>query len=146
MRRLTTFATMKTISQDICNSIVSLLNDGRSSRQIAVQVGVSHATVNNIRAKTNLDAQRGRGRRPAKLSATDKRSLVRMVTSAKADNATQLKRELNNTTGIDVSTKTVRRALKQAGMKAVTKKKKPRLLARHIRQRVALLCVTNTGL
>ena len=57
-----------------------------------------------------------------------------MVTSGKADNAAQLTRELKNTTNINVSTDNVHRVLKEAGLKAVVKQKKPRLLPRHIRQ------------
>jgi hypothetical protein len=59
-----------------------------------------------------------------------------MVTSGKADTAVQATHELKDTAGVDASVKTVRRALKEAGLKAVVKKKKPRLLPRHIRQRM----------
>ena len=43
--------------------------------------------------------------------------------------------ELKNITGINISSDTVRWALKQASMKAITKKKKPRLLPRHQKKR-----------
>ena len=127
---------MKHISEETHNGIVSLLDTGFSSRKIEAQLGVSHSTVDRVRAKTRLYAQKGLGGRPAKLTATDKRRLVRMLTSGKADNAAQLMQELKNTIKINVSTDTVRRALKEAGLKAVAKKKKPRLLPRHIRQRL----------
>ena len=59
-----------------------------------------------------------------------------MVTSGKADNAVPLTQELKDTASTEVSAKTVRRALKEAGLKAAPKKKKPQLTPRHIRQRL----------
>lgn len=59
-----------------------------------------------------------------------------MVTSGQAETAVQLARDLRDTTGVEVSDDTVRRALKQAGLKAAEKKKKPRLLPTHKRRRL----------
>ena len=58
-----------------------------------------------------------------------------MVTSGKVDIATQLTQELRNTTSMELSPDTIHHALKEAGMKAAPKKKKPRLLPRHRLQR-----------
>ncbi len=58
-----------------------------------------------------------------------------MVISGKADNAVQLTRQLKDIINVECNAQTVRRALKEAGLKASYKKKKPRLLPRHIRQR-----------
>jgi len=127
---------MKHVSEQIRNNIVSLLDDGLSSRQIAAWLGVGHRTVDRVRAAIRPSLQKPRAGRPAKLSATDKRFLVRMITSGKVDTAAQLTGELRNTTGMELSSNTVCRALKEAGMKAVAKQKKPRLLSRHRRQRM----------
>jgi hypothetical protein len=59
-----------------------------------------------------------------------------MITSDKASTAAQLTRELRNATGMELSPNTVGRALKEAGLKATSKVKKPRLLPRHRRQRM----------
>jgi len=91
-------------------------------------------TIDRIREKLRTDIQKSRGGRPTKLKATDKRRLLRTITSGKADNAVQLTRELRDVSNIEVSTQTVRRALKEVGLKAATKKKKPRLLPRHVHQ------------
>jgi arginine repressor len=48
------------------------------------------------------------------------------VTSGKADNAVQVAQELNMNRNDRISAQTVRRALKNMGMKAVVKKKKNR--------------------
>src|SRR5215469_16683710 len=97
---------MKHISEETHNTIVSLLDTGLSSRKIETQLSVSHSTVDRVRAKARSGAQKSLGGRPAKLTATDKRRLVRMVTSGKASNAVQLTQELQNHTGINISTKT----------------------------------------
>jgi transposase len=127
---------MKHISEETRNNIISLLDTGLSSRPIALQLGVSHTTVDRVRAKFRPEMQKNQGGRPAKLTVTDKRRLVRMVTSGEADTAVQLTQEFKNTKNIELSVQTVRRTLKEAGLKAITKKKKPRLLPRHIRQRL----------
>ena len=47
----------------------------------------------------------------------------------------QLVQELKtHTTTANISADTIRRTLKEAGLKAITKKKKPQLLKRHIHQ------------
>ena len=82
-----------------------------------------------------------------KLKTTDKRRLICTITSGKVDNAVQqLTRELRDVSNIDVSAQTVRHALKEAGLKAATKKKRPRLLSKHIHQRLDLQQSINTGL
>jgi transposase len=132
----TLLRTMKRISEQTRNNILSLIDSGLSSRQIGAQLGVNHATVCRVRASVRSGTQGRRAGRPRKLSVVDKRQLVRTITSGKADTAVQLAQELKNTTEMDVSAETVRRALKEAGLKAIVKKKKPRLLPRHIRQRL----------
>ena len=126
---------MKKLSTAKQNSIIKLLEDGLSSRKIAPQVGVGRVSVDNIRKKIMPNAKKPPKGRPRKLSAQDKRRLVRQVTSGKADTATQLTRDLCSSTNIEVSAQTVRRALKEAGLKSATKKKSPRLLPRHVKER-----------
>jgi transposase len=58
-----------------------------------------------------------------------------MVTLAKADNAVQVTRQLRDITNVDCSAYTVRHTLKEAGLKAASKKKKPRLSEEHREQR-----------
>jgi transposase len=127
---------MKPIPQEIRNSIIALLDSGLSSRETATRMGVSHTTVNRVRAEARPTAQKRQSGRPAKLKATDKRMLVRMITSGNVGTAAQATQELNNNTNAGVSAYTVRRALKEVGMKAMVKEKKPRLLPRHIRERL----------
>jgi transposase len=127
---------MKRLSGQVRNNIVSLIDSGLSSRRIAERVGVNCRTVDRVRAVARPGIQKSRGGRPAKLSASDKRRLVRTVTSGKADTAAQLTRELRDTTEMELSQDTVCRALKAAGLKAASKVKKPRLLPSHKRKRM----------
>jgi transposase len=92
-------------------------------------------TVSRIRKKTVPDIEKPKGGRPPILTSRDKKWLVRQVTSGKVDTATQLKGEFVDSANICVSERTVRRALKESGMKAVVKKKRSRLQPRHIKAR-----------
>ena len=56
--------------------------------------------------------------------------------SGRADNAVQVANQLRNDSIANVSASTVRHTLRQLGMRAVIKKKRPRLLARHKRDRL----------
>ena len=125
---------MKKISKDIENSIVSLLDKGLSSRKIAVQLGVSHSTVMRECARLRPNAQKQKAGRPAKLTIKDKCNIIRNLTLGKMDSAVQLAKDLKSSAKIEISPDTVRRALKEAGLKAVTKKKKPCLKLRYICQ------------
>jgi transposase len=127
---------MKPISQDIRNDIITLINNGHSIRQVAKQLGIHYSTVSRVRRDNSCNVKKSRGGRPSKLTATDKRRVVRMITSGEVDTATQAKQQLCNAIDTNISTKTVVRELKKAGMKATTKQKKPLLLSRHIRQRL----------
>ena len=62
--------------------------------------------------------------------------VVRMIISGKAYNPVQAVWEMKDITAVEASAKTMRRALKEAGMKAAVKKKKLRSLPRHVRQRM----------
>jgi transposase len=126
---------MKKISDDIRNNIVSMLNSGLSSRKIAARLNIHRSTIDNVRKQLMQDAPKSAGGRPSTLSAHDKRKIVRLVTSGQAETAVQLQRELRDTTGLEVTAKTVRNALREEGLKAIVKKKKPLLKPRHIRQR-----------
>ena len=114
---------MRRISENTRNSILSLIDADLSSREVEARLGVSQATVSRVRAEARPHAQRSRGGHPAKLTATDKRWLARMITSEKADNAVQLAKQLRGTTNVECSSDTVRRALKEFRLKAMAKKK-----------------------
>ena len=120
------------------DGIISLIDSGLTTRKIAAQLRVSQSKVSRVRKESRESVQKSRGGRPAKLTTRDKRKLVQLICSGKAYNVNLMKNELENITGINISSDTVRWALKQAGMKAITKKKKPRLLSRYQKKKKGL--------
>ena len=71
---------------------------------------------------------------------------MRLVTSGNVDNAVQVAQEFNTNINDHISTQTVRRTLKNMGMKPlVKKKKKPFYLLDKCHNDLILLCKINTG-
>lgn len=130
------FDKMKPIAYETRNNIISLLDTGLPSRQIASRVGVSRSTIDRLRSTVRPTINKHKGGRPSMLSVVDRRRVTRMVTSGVSTTAAQASRELRQSTEINVSAQTVRRILKSSGLKAVVKKKKPQLLAHHMRARL----------
>jgi hypothetical protein len=69
--------------------------------------------------------------RPHLLSDTDKRKITCDITSGKYDTAVQATASLAHNAGVVVNVKTVRRALKESGLHAAPKVKKPMLSKCH---------------
>src|SRR5262249_2874757 len=111
-----------------------LIDSGLSSRQIAARIGIDYLTVNRLCTEARPGIYKCRVGRSATLNATNKRQLVPIVTSGKADTAANLAQELRETTGMDSSQDTVRRTLTDAALKAAPTRKEPRLLQTHRRQ------------
>lgn len=74
------------------------------------------------------DATQNKGGRPAKLIKPTKRFINRLILTA-----IQVTNQLKSESNLDVSADTIRGALKQSGLRAVTKRKESRLLPRHKR-------------
>ena len=126
---------MKRISAAKRSAVLSLLDEGLSSRQIASRVKISNRTVDRIRAVHRHTIQKPkRGRKP-RLTAQDKKHIMRIWRAGDEENASQIARQLKEDTGKDFSHDTISRVLKEAGLKAGRKKKKPMLLERHKRMR-----------
>ena len=127
---------MKSISEQASTDIVSLLHQGLPTRQIAQRLGVSHMTVSNVRSKELPGVEASKGGHPPLLSTRQKRLIVRKITSGECDNAMQAQRALLAEESVNLSAQTARNALREAGMKAAVKQKKPLLRARHIKARL----------
>jgi hypothetical protein len=74
--------------------------------------------------------------RPSKLSIRDQNAIISQITTGKASTAVQATKHINTIISNPVSSDTVRRVLKKHSFKAVTKKKKPLLNARHRKARL----------
>src|SRR5258707_10653771 len=59
---------MKSISQQTQNDIISLLEQGKSCRQIGQEIGVHYSTVSKFHLKLNFTPPKGKGGCPSKLT------------------------------------------------------------------------------
>jgi transposase len=127
---------MRTLSLTLKNHILSMLDAGHSAHSIASTTGVHASTISRLCSKERSELNKSSGGRPTKLSPTNIRHAVHLITTRKAENAVQVTKSLRNITNQSLSPTTVRRHLKKAGMKAVVKTKRPLLSAKHRKARL----------
>ena len=127
---------MKSISCATTLNILSLLDTGHSVRDISSRIGVSIGTVSSVRNNHRPDMSKTLGGHPKKLTESDIRLGLCAISSGKADTAVQVHKILRDKTNEDLSVQTVRRGLKQAGMKSTVKTTRPFLSKHHRRERL----------
>src|SRR5258705_678854 len=127
---------MKSISQQTCNDILSLLDQGKSCRKIALETGVHYSTVSKLRSQLRSALPKAQGGQPSKLNSTTICNVIQIISTGSADTATQVTKSLQETLPESVSVQTVQRALKKTGLKAVVKAKRPALSQCHHRERL----------
>ena len=98
---------MRPLSAETCQSIIFMLENGDSCRQIAAKLDVDHSIVSEYHSQITGTLKENAGGHPTKLSDYDHRKLVRLIATGKADTATQLYRELQNITNITISTQSI---------------------------------------
>lgn len=127
---------MKSISQATLQSIHSLLLSGSSTRQIASELGLHQSTVSRLRSEHFPDLQKPALGRPAKLSSTTMRHAHYLIASGKSQTAVDMAKFLQETLAQLISSETIRRGLKNIGLKAVVKAERPYLSKRHRKERL----------
>jgi transposase len=127
---------MQPLPPPLQETIVNLLLDDHSIRQVAQMTGVGRSTVGRISKQVIPNKENIPRGRPSKLSSQDKRHLVNKIKSGQIDNAVQGMEFINSINTQPVCAQTVRNALKEHGMKSVVKKKVPLLVQRHRRDRL----------
>src|ERR1700761_9073854 len=127
---------MKSISCTTTLNILSLLDTGHSVRDISSRIGVSIGTVSSVRNNHRPDMSKTLGGHPKKLTESNIRLGLCAISSGKADTAIQVHKILQDKTNEDLSVQTVRRGLKQAGMKSTVKTTRPFLSKHHRRERL----------
>ena len=127
---------MKDTSSAQVKLVLSLLDSGHTGYQISSQTGLSTATISRICSRHCSNLPKASGGRPSKLSENDIWHAVRLIGSGKAENAVQVAKSLQEITNQSLSPQTVRNQIKEMGMKAVVKKKRPLLSQRHRRERL----------
>ena len=126
-----TWFIMKSITTSQKGSILSLASRALSTRDVASKTSLSKSTYAKVLKLSAPHRQTPRAGRPSKLSDVHKRAIIRKVTAGYAENASQSTPAINYSLATFVSTQTVRNVLRNAGLKAVTKVKKPKLSAAH---------------
>ena len=130
------FIDMHPLSDDLVQTILAHLQQGKSIKKTADIAAVSTSTVHFLRWKHLPELSSHRRGRPVKLSAQDKRFCVRAITAGHSKGAVIVQKKLEHELDVKVSERTVRRTLEDAGLKAAEKQKKPRLSAKNIKARL----------
>jgi len=116
--------------------IVALSKEGLSSRAIMRRVGFDQSTIVRLLQKFNrtggVERVKGRGPKRRSTAAAD-RLLVRMSLQDRRASSTALKRAWEESSGVKVTSRTVRSRLVAAGLSARRPRKKP-LLTKVMRQ------------
>lgn len=128
---------MKSITKDQENSIISLASQGLSCRHIAAATGLGKSTIARHLKTALPDRKKLSAGRSSKLTSRDKHAIIHQIITGKVDNAVQATKFINSVTTTPVHPQTVRNTLKSAGLRAVTKKKKPLLKLVHRQSRLA---------
>ncbi|KAF2357347.1 Transposase Tc1-like [Trinorchestia longiramus] len=128
----------KDISQDLCERIVELHNEGLGHRKISAPLCVPIASVRTIIRKwkyRNTTLSKPRTGRPRKINNRAARELVRTVVQRPQTTRKELKEDLE-TSGIEASKHTISRALRHEGLCSRTPRRTRLLQKRHVKVRL----------
>jgi transposase len=128
---------MKKTPQNKRNSVISLLKNGCSLREVSNKLKIGKSTVARIRNEAQLGPTTSKIGRPRILSKTDETYCVQKVTRKRVSSAVKVTKDLENELGIKCNPETVRRVLRSRGLGAIEKPKKPMLKQRHVKARLA---------
>ena len=96
-----------------------------------MRTGLGKGTVGRIRKEVEGNKENHFGGCPSELSTCDKHTILCKITTGKLDNAIQATKFIYSIIPDPVSSQTVRRTLKEAGLHSATKKKFHMLKATH---------------
>src|SRR6266850_438495 len=127
-------------------NILSLASNGFSNHHIASKLGVGRSSVARTLHDLLPNHHTPLTGHPSKLSSTDQHAFITQIKTGKASNAVQAMKHINTIISHPISSQTIRRVLKKHSFKAVVKKKKPLLHAKHIKARLAFAQKYREGL
>ena len=127
---------MKSLTPALQYHILSLIDSGLSGHQISSQTGVSNATISRLHSKHCPSLQKSSGGHLTKLSETNIFHASCLIGSGRAENAVQVTKYFRDVVNQPIYTQTIHNRLKNVGMKAVIKKKRPRLKLDHRKERL----------
>jgi len=109
---------MRKLSTATVNYILTLFDRGTSYTEITAATGASRGIISKIINEHRPRAEKPSGGRPRKLTDSDGWFIQRLITSGKCDTAVDVVKVLRDTTNITVSDMTVRRKLREEGLRA----------------------------
>lgn len=126
----------KPINQQRVRQIEDLINRGASHREISRSIGVSLGAISKIRKNMQNSPDKNKGGRTKILSPAQERKILIDLRRQKYQTASEIQRSLTRDDHINISTETVRRTLRRAGLRGRAKVKKPLLTKRHQKLRL----------
>src|SRR3954469_18942805 len=87
---------MRSLTPAQHNHILELLNKGYSGHAISTITGISIGSISNIHSKYCSSLSKSIGGCPHKLSSADTQYTIHLITSQKAENATDIAKTLKN--------------------------------------------------
>ena len=126
---------VKKLSLRIQNDISAQLLQGKSTGEVAKLFGIGKSTVHRFSQAKKIDLKSKSGRKK-KLSKRDEKLCARQIISGDSKSVVQLTKTLKTHHNINVSRKTVARALNNVGLQAGEKKKKPGLSQKNVKARL----------
>ena len=127
---------MKPLSSNQINYIISLLQAGHSVHDIAQAAHRSMGAISKISQKYLSDLSKSSEGCSPMLNDHDMCYVTHLLTSGEVDTAPQLAKRLEALKDTTISAQTIRNYLGAAGLKAITKKKRPYLKPGHHRARM----------
>lgn len=121
------------------NIIIRLYQQGNSLREIGSTVSRSHSTIQyiiNKYKKTGSVANQHRSGRPTKVSERDKRFILNQIKKDPFETSAKVAEKLKEATGTEVTPRTVRNKLHEAGLKSRIARRKPLLSKVNINKRL----------
>ena len=128
---------MKSLTAAQQTYILSFLDKKQSAHKISfitgIHTGIHTSTISRLCSKHYSTLSKSKGGHPSKLSSSNIYCVIWLITSQKAEIVAEVTKRLEDITNQPLSSKTVKRGLKEAGIKAVVKKKRPLLSKKHRR-------------
>jgi hypothetical protein len=98
---------MRSLTSAQHNRILELLDKGHSGHSISTTTGISVGSISKLRSKHHSSLSKSVGGHPCKLSPPDIQYAVHLITSWKAENATEVTKTLQDMTNTPFSVKSV---------------------------------------
>lgn len=122
---------MRKLFSDEVTFIITLLNNSKSSREIARIIGYGKFAIEIYPDSVGNEVPDRKSGRLQKLTSRDKQAIARLLVNGSAKTAVEFTNLINNEREDRFLTKTFRRALKDEGLKVVKRKKT------HVSQKLA---------